>query len=1160
MNRFPFFVLLISLLFVNCTDDPPRRAEVLFFGKGIADAEKYASWMAIELFKSGVNVTFTGESGDLNKENLELYDGLIIYSTIDTLSPDQEDALKGFVSAGKGLTVLNIGSSCFKNSDWYGNAVGGSAVQGAEGEITVHLADTSSQVVKGFSGFETTDVIYQHNNLQPDITILIENGNTDSGEPYAWTRKEGKGRIFYTALGSSEMTWKKSNFLRLLRNGVFWTLGSKVQQLVEDLKIPRVSIYGDSIADFTARHDVPGIQDPQSPEEAVKLIQKPVGFEVELFASEPDIVNPIAMNWDEKGRLWVIEGLDYPNDFVETDGAKNDQIKICEDTNGDGKADKFTVFADELNIATSLTFVNDGVLVSMAPHFIYLKDTDGDDVADLRDTIMTGWRKFDTHAGPSHLQYSFDNKIWGVTGYSGFDGYINGKRQIFGQGLYRFNPDGSDFEYLATTSNNTWGLGMTEDNNVFISTANNTHSAFYSMPEWMTQRRIRDEDKKFEVNAIQKIDGHYNAHPLTPNLRQVDVVGGFTSAAGHQFYTARNFPEEYWNRIAFVAEPTIRLVHNAILEADGAGFAESDGWNFMASSDEWFGPVQAKVGPDGAVWVVDWYNFIIQHNVFVPRQAPSEKVLPFKDQPHGEGNAFESELRDKMHGRIYRLVYKGGGESQGFELSKDDVPGLLKALKSDNKFWRTHAQRLLVERKNKDVVSDLIKIVDDQSVDAIALNAPAIHALWTMKGLNAIHGHEKALQSVIKSLDHPSPGVRKAAIQVLPANEALISDIKQSNIIHDPHLNTRLAAFVKLAEFPSSSEIVDLLIEATDNIENANDRWLAQALIGAIVSHEEMFYIQSEGKMFSSFGNLILESLGKEEYILGRRSRLQFSPDVSNKGIVIETMISRNDGKDYNGLIAAQGNKKEGYILYAENDRIFFNVYRGSELFSVSDRLRGKRDYLVEATLSKDSKLLLKINNKIVDENEGPAVFKTPLAGYLRTGQELNIDNKFLEGQSEFTGNMGNVKVKLVRGEYKHPGDAVNEDGGATVSSDQTIVIKTVKDLMQYDKKEITVKAGSRVTLIVENPDAMPHNLLIIEPGTLEIVGKAADEMLKYSGAAEKEYIPDVDEVMYHTPLLQPGDSYSLTFDVPDKTGNYPYVCTFPGHWRGMNGVMKVIN
>eukprot|EP01031_Cornospumella_fuschlensis_P045041 gene45041-55096_t len=197
------------------------------------------------------------------------------------------------------------------------------------------------------------------------------------------------------------------------------------------------------------------------------------------------------MAWDEKGRLWIVESVDYPNTFKETDGVANDRIKICEDTDGDGKADKFTVFADDLNIPTSMVFANGGVIVSMAPHFVFLKDTNGDDKADVREIIMTGWGKNDTHAGPSNLQYGFDNKIWGVLGFSGFNAVVDGKKQNFGQGVYRFSPNGKNLEYLSSTSNNTWGLGFSEDNNVFISTANNTHSAYYSMPAKLTQRTFQ---------------------------------------------------------------------------------------------------------------------------------------------------------------------------------------------------------------------------------------------------------------------------------------------------------------------------------------------------------------------------------------------------------------------------------------------------------------------------------------------------------------------------------------------------------------------------------------------------------------------------------------------------------------------------------------------
>src|SRR5690606_4197314 len=217
-------------------------------------------------------------------------------------------------------------------------------------------------------------------------------------------------------------------------------------------------------------------------------------------------------------------------------------------------------------------------------------------------------------------------------------------------------------------------------------------------------------------------------------------------------------------------------------------FKEHDGWNLVASSEEWFGPVHAEVGPDGAVWVLDWYNFIIQHNVFVPAQAPSDKVLPFVEQPHGPGNAFESDLRDKKYGRIYRLVYKDAKHRSSHKLSKEDPDGLVKALQSDNKFWRMHAQRLLVERQKDDVVNDLIRIAKDKKVDEIGLNAPAIHALWTLQGLNVIEKNQEVFDVVVQSLGHPSAGVRKAAVQVLPANDRSRAAILESNILADTAL------------------------------------------------------------------------------------------------------------------------------------------------------------------------------------------------------------------------------------------------------------------------------------------------------------------------------------------------------------------------------------
>src|SRR5690606_13019679 len=318
---------------------------------------------------------------------------------------------------------------------------------------------------------------------------------------------------------------------------------------------------------------------------------------------------------------------------------------------------------------------------------------------------------FDTHAGPSNLKYGFDNQIWGTVGYSGFEGTIAGEVRKFKQGIYRFKPDLSSFEVLTPTSNNTWGLGFTETNDVFASTANNTHSVFFAIPE-----RIIKDVQGVQLAGSMKIDGHYAMHPITDKVRQVDVFGGFTAASGHSFYTARNFPKEFWNKAAFVCEPTGHLVHIASLEKEGAGFIEKDGWNLFASADEWVAPVEAKVGPDGAVWVLDWYNFIVQHN---PTPTPERGGYAAEN---GKGNAYENPLRDRTHGRVWRVISNEGKTSQSLTLSKDKPDGLVKALSNDNLFWRLTAQRLLVERKNQDVLPDLYKLVNNSAVDEFGNN------------------------------------------------------------------------------------------------------------------------------------------------------------------------------------------------------------------------------------------------------------------------------------------------------------------------------------------------------------------------------------------------------------------------------------------------------
>lgn len=560
------------------------------------------------------------------------------------------------------------------------------------------------------------------------------------------------------------------------------------------------------------------MQAPMSPEESAKRLVVQPGFTTSLFAAEPDITKPIALAWDERGRLWVAETVDYPNE-QQPDGQGRDRIKICEDTNGDGKADKFTVFADKLSIPTSLCFGNGGLIVIEGGHTLFLKDTNGDDRADERKVLFSGWNMGDTHATASNLRYGLDNWIWGTVGYSGFDGEVGGKQVKFGMGVFRFKPDGSALEFIRSSNNNTWGLGLTEDGVVLGSTANGNAAWYMPIPN-----RYYEAVSGWSATRMETVADTQAIYPVTEKVRQVDWHNKYTAGAGSALYTARAFPQEFWNHISFVCEPTGHLIGWFRWERQGADFKAVNLGSFLASDDEWTAPIVAEVGPDGALWVLDWYNYIVQHNP-VP--------IGFKN---GKGNAYETPIRDKRHGRVFRVTATGASAQPApTALQSAKSTELVAALKSDNQLWRNHAQRLLVERTDKSVVPALNALVTDRSADALGLNAAATHALWTLHGLGAV-GSE-----AVTGLKHPSASVRRAAVGVLPRSAETRDTLVRDGVLNDSDAQVRLAALLALADTPADEDAGFALARTLREPRNAGDRWLRDALAAAGAKHLEGF-------------------------------------------------------------------------------------------------------------------------------------------------------------------------------------------------------------------------------------------------------------------------------------------------------------------------------
>jgi uncharacterized protein len=741
-----------------------------------------------------------------------------------------------------------------------------------------------------------------------------------NGEPYTWIRESGKGRVFYTAWGHDTRTWSNIGFQHLLARGIRWacrasladaltsssndgsndestsnTLPKAVAQANRPFSNPEMTPptidekrftftdVGAKIPNYTPGRQwgtqgapLTEMQNPLPAETSIQAYTVPQSFRMSLWAKEsnnnwPEDARsgtgldglqgkPIAMNWDERGRLWVCETIDYPNELQPV-GQGRDRIKICEDTNNDGRADKFTIFAEHLSIPSTLVCYRGGAIVQDGQSTIYLKDTDGDDVADFRQVLITGWAMGDTHGGVSNFQYGPDNWIWGMQGYNNSTPVINGEKQMnFRQGFWRFQvkrgaadktapafaidqksrkagEDATDrfnehtvrvaaLEFVRATNNNTWGLGFSEEGYVFGSTANGCPSVHMPIPN-----RYYDQVAGWSPKTLERISPTNNFKPADDQIRQVDYHGGYTAAAGSGIYTARNYPMDWWNRIQMVCEPTGHLVGSFVLQKDGAGYKSNNTFNTVASIDDWAAPIMSEVGPDGNVWVLDWYNYIIQHN-----------PTPTGFQT-GKGAAYESELRDKRFARIYRLLYQTSeGEkvaSRSRDLSKASSSELVDALKDKNFYWRRTAQRLLVERGAKDAatLAALVALVDNHEMDEIGLNPSAIHAIWTLSGL-ADSGNEASQvalrEACAKGFKHPSSPVRNAAVACCDPTQ--FKQALDMNLQDDADPRVKLTVLLRIADDASKDAVpaetlVGLMLRdpSMGNDEILLDAWTSAA-------------------------------------------------------------------------------------------------------------------------------------------------------------------------------------------------------------------------------------------------------------------------------------------------------------------------------------------
>ena len=496
---------------------------------------------------------------------------------------------------------------------------------------------------------------------------------------------------------------------------------------------------------------------PVDASEALSTFQIADGFKMEMVASEPLVTDPVDMEIDENGTMYVVEMHGYP---LDKSGSGN--IIILKDENGDGVMDKRIVFKQGLMLPTSILRWKKGLLVTDSPNLLYLEDTDGDGQANITDTILHGFALTNPQHNMNNPIYGLDNWVYvahetsvGTREYKEEFG-DEGRDIIFyhdsnavrlpknaGGRSIRVRPDTKQLEMLSSGCQ----FGHTFDEWGRRFNCSNSNQGFQ---EVIANRYFERNPNMFVSQAVQNMSDHLDAAEVFPTTLHPDRqiltdAGVLTSACGITLYMGNSFPEPYNKNVTFVAEPVSNLVHVDILRDSGASFVASriiQNKEFLSSTDSWSRPVNFYVGPDGALYMLDYYRKVIESPEWM------------SDEAIAAGGLYDGS--DK--GRIFRITAKDARKAdwtKGLNLGKASVEELVKSLDNENYWWRINAQRLLVDRAEKNSIPLLAKTM--QSGSALS----KVHAMWTLDGIGGI-----TKENILEALKDSNPRVRENAVQV----------------------------------------------------------------------------------------------------------------------------------------------------------------------------------------------------------------------------------------------------------------------------------------------------------------------------------------------------------------------------------------------------------
>jgi putative membrane-bound dehydrogenase-like protein len=596
---------------------------------------------------------------------------------------------------------------------------------------------------------------------------------------------------------------------------------------------------------------------PVEPKDALKTFQIKKGFHLEIAACEPNIASPVALSFDENGRLFVVEMIDYSERREESPHLG--RIRMLEDTDGDGVYEKSTVFADNLPWPTAIFCYDGGIFVGATPDILYLKDTNGDGKADVRETVFTGFaegvKRINVQGMLNSFIWGLDNRIHGATSGNGGVGKSLKHPELKPVDLHGrdFVIDPRSMTMTSEAGGGQHGLSFDDEGRRFACN-NSDHirlfmyddryasrNPFYAMPACLASIAVDGP-----AAEVYRISPEEPWRVIRTRWRVAGLVGGpiegggrasgyFTGATGTTIYRGDAFPKEYLDN-AFVGDAGGNLVHRKILIPDGVELkaqrpADEEKVEFLASTDTWFRPVQFANGPDGALYVIDMYREIIEHPWSLP-----DNIKQFLDLNSGNNR-----------GRIYRIVPDGFKRHSQPRLGKASTAELVATLENPNGWHRDTASRLLYERQDNTAVPLLEHLVAS-SKSRLA----RMHALHSLDGLGELQETD-----VLAALGDADEAVREHAVKLSEKffnrralSEKLVGKLR--DLANDPSIRVRYQLAFTLGEI---AEIAPLAVIAKRDLDSS---WTQAAILSSLAdgSAEPFKSISSDAKLRDSKAGL----------------------------------------------------------------------------------------------------------------------------------------------------------------------------------------------------------------------------------------------------------------------------------------------------------------